>query len=72
LSGDRLVLLLKDLGYESVRQKGSHIRLRHTGPPLHLVTVPRHDCLKVGTLQAILTEVAFMRSMTIESILQRL
>jgi predicted RNA binding protein YcfA (HicA-like mRNA interferase family) len=53
---------LKQIGYDVVRQKGSHVRLRHIGPPMHLISVPNHAALKVGTLRAILTEVARMRS----------
>ena len=68
VSADRLIRALERLGYGVVRQKGSHIRLRHEGPPAHLVTVPRHNPLKVGTLQAILAEVAQMRSMSVDAI----
>jgi len=72
VSADRLIRALERLGYEVVRQKGSHIRLRHAGPPAHLVTVPRHNPLKVGTLQAILAEIAQMRSMSVEAIAEML
>jgi len=72
VSADRLIRALERLGYGVVRQKGSHIRLRHEGPPAHLVTVPRHNPLKVGTLQAILAEVAQMRSMSVEAIAEML
>jgi predicted RNA binding protein YcfA (HicA-like mRNA interferase family) len=51
-----------------IRQKGSHVRLRHEGPPAHAITVPLHNPLKAGTLHGILAEVAEMRSITIESI----
>ena len=51
-----------------IRQKGSHVRLRHEGPPAHAITVPRHNPLKTGTLYGILSEVAEMRSIAIESI----
>jgi len=40
VSGERLVRALKRLGYIQVRQKGSHARLRHNGPPVHSITVP--------------------------------
>jgi predicted RNA binding protein YcfA (HicA-like mRNA interferase family) len=62
VSSDRLIRVLRGLGYEVIRQKGSHIRLKHDGPPAHLITVPGHDPLKAGTLHAILSEVAQMRS----------
>jgi predicted RNA binding protein YcfA (HicA-like mRNA interferase family) len=72
VSGDRLVRALERLGYSVVRQKGSHVRMRHDGPPVHVVTVPLHNPLKTGTLHAILSEVAQMRSVGIESIIELL
>ena len=51
-----------------IRQKGSHVRLRHDGPPVHMITVPLHNPLKIGTLHDVLSETAQMRSITIESI----
>jgi predicted RNA binding protein YcfA (HicA-like mRNA interferase family) len=68
VSAERVVGALDHLGYEVIRQKGSHLRLRHVGPPAHAITVPLHDPLKIGTLHSILSEVARMRSITIESI----
>ena len=68
VSGDRLIHVLTGLGYAVIRQKGSHVRLRHDGPPAHLITVPRHNSLKTGTLHGILLEVAQARSATIESL----
>ena len=67
VSADRLIRAPERIGYEAVRQKGSHLRLRHDGPPAHLITIPLHDPLKTGTLQGILTAVAQMRSVAIES-----
>ena len=68
VSGDRLIRALERLGYAKIRQKGSHVRLRHLGPPAHAITVPLHNSLKTGTLHGILAEVAQMRSMTMESL----
>ena len=68
VSAERLVRILERAGYEVVRQKGSHARLRHPGPPVHMITVPLHNPLKTGTLHGILAEVAQMRSVTIESL----
>jgi predicted RNA binding protein YcfA (HicA-like mRNA interferase family) len=59
---------LERLGYAVIRQKGSHVSLRHDGPPVHTITVPLHNPLKTGTLRDILSETAQMRSITIESI----
>ena len=66
VSGDRLIQMPTGPGYAVVRQKGSHVRLRHEGPPAHMITVPRHNPLKTGTLHGILLEVAQNRSITIE------
>ncbi len=68
VSGDRLIRMLERLGYEVLRQKGSHVRLRHPGPPLHLVTIPKHDPLKAGTLHGILAEVAMMQGITLDAL----
>jgi predicted RNA binding protein YcfA (HicA-like mRNA interferase family) len=72
VSGDRLIRALGRVGYVQIRQKGSHIRMRHEGPPVHLITVPLHDSLKTGTLQSILSDVAQMRAVTIESLIELL
>ena len=65
---DRLVPALETLGYEVIRQKGSHVRLRHQGPPAHTITVPLHNPLKTGTLHGILAEVAGARFTTVASL----
>jgi predicted RNA binding protein YcfA (HicA-like mRNA interferase family) len=67
VSADRVIRALEHLGYRVIRQKGSRVRLRHEGPPVHTITIPLHNPLKTGTLHAILSEVAQMRSITIES-----
>jgi len=59
LSGHELIQLLRRYGYEPTRQAGSHIRLEsslrgHT----HRITVPDHADLRLGTLSAILSDVA--------------
>jgi predicted RNA binding protein YcfA (HicA-like mRNA interferase family) len=58
VSADRLIRALERLGYEVIRQKGSHVRLRHAGLPAHTITVPLHNPLKTGTLHGTLSEVA--------------
>jgi predicted RNA binding protein YcfA (HicA-like mRNA interferase family) len=68
VSAERVIRALEHLGYGVIRQKGSHVRLRHEGPPVHAITVPLHNPIKTGTLYGILSEVAPMRSTTIESI----
>jgi len=68
VSADRVIHALERLGYQVIRQKGSHVRMRHEAPPAHAITVPLHNPLKTGTLHGILSEVAQKRSITIESI----
>ena len=68
VSGERLLNALVQLGYEKIRQKGSHVRLRHAGPPQHVVTIPLHDSLKTGTFHGIVSEVAQMRSIRVEAV----
>ena len=66
VSADRLIRALEHVGYEVIRQRGSHVRLRYPGPPAHSITVPLHNPMKTGTLHGILTEVATMRTVTVE------
>jgi predicted RNA binding protein YcfA (HicA-like mRNA interferase family) len=59
LSGQQLARLLRQYGYEVTRQTGSHLRLtsKIRGTEHH-ITIPAHNPLKIGTLSAVLTEVA--------------
>ena len=58
LSARDLVLALGRLGYEVTRQTGSHLRLTTARGGEHHLTIPNHKPLKVGTLSAILNDVA--------------
>ncbi|MGH3049596.1 MAG: type II toxin-antitoxin system HicA family toxin [Gaiellaceae bacterium] len=59
LSGDALASRLQKYGYETTRQTGSHLRLTSTHAGVeHHITIPRHGSLRVGTLSAILADVA--------------
>jgi predicted RNA binding protein YcfA (HicA-like mRNA interferase family) len=58
-SGQDVVKLLTSLGYEVVRQRGSHIRLRFViEEKTHFITVPDHRTVAKGTLSDILTAVS--------------
>ncbi len=72
LSGLDLAKLLERAGYTVSRQTGSHIRLSRQGPPQHHVTIPSHDPLKVGTLGAILSEVASHLKISRDELVERL
>ena len=58
LSADDLVKALSALGYEVTRQTGSHIRLTTSEHGEHHVTIPRHSPLRIGTLSAVIRDVA--------------
>ena len=53
LSGAEVVKGLERLGYEQVRQRGSHIVMRKEGRG---TVVPMHREVKVGTLHGILRQ----------------
>ena len=58
ISGTELVDLLTRYGYSVTRQTGSHLRLTTKIGGEHHLTIPAHSALRVGTLSAILSEVA--------------
>ena len=72
LSGLDLAKALSGVGYRVTRQTGSHLRLTNDGPPQHHVTIPAHDPLKLGTLSAVLAEVAAQLKVSREDLAIRL
>lgn len=59
VSGQTVVKFLEKLGYQIIRQKGSHIRLRKvTSIGEHNITIPNHKAIAKGTLNDILTRVS--------------
>lgn len=72
VSAQRLIRALEKLGYVAIRQRGSHIRIYHEGAPVHSISVPLHDPLKIGTFHGILAEVARAQSISIQNILDLL
>lgn len=59
ITGSQLAKLLsKKLGFEITRQKGSHVRMTTQEPSEHHITIPNHVPLKIGTLSAILSDIA--------------
>jgi predicted RNA binding protein YcfA (HicA-like mRNA interferase family) len=52
VSGREAIRMFEQFGYSVVRQRGSHIRLRHaTDPSRKPLTVPDHRTLKPGLLR---------------------
>lgn len=58
ITGRQLAKVLEKLDYYIERQTGSHMRLTTTRNGEHHVTVPNHHPIKVGTLNAILKDIA--------------
>ena len=72
LSGRELAAVLAKLGYQVTRQAGSHMRLTTEIDGQHQITIPDHDALKVGTLNAILREVSEHHGTTRDELLSLL
>jgi predicted RNA binding protein YcfA (HicA-like mRNA interferase family) len=73
ISGRSLIRLLVSLGYEVVRQKGSHVRVRKRNQlGEHNLTVPDHDVLAKGTLNDLLTRVSLWNGIPKEELIERL
>jgi predicted RNA binding protein YcfA (HicA-like mRNA interferase family) len=64
--------LCRDWGYTKVNQDGSHIILQTETPRHHRLAVPDHKPLRIGTLNAILRDVAAAKGTTRETILASL
>lgn len=57
LSGKEVIKKLEKIGYKNVRQKGSHIRLKHKENPAYKpITVPLHRTIKPGLLCKIIKD----------------
>ncbi len=74
ISGNDLVkLLAKKFGYLVVRQKGSHIRMSLSSKKGEFhITIPNHDPLKLGMLNAILSDLSIHLDTTKEELLKKL
>ena len=72
LTGADLIKRLENVGYRKTRQTGSHARLTSNDPNTNHVTVPLHDPLRIGTLAAILGDVATAQGIDREELLQKL
>lgn len=72
VSARDLVAALSRIGYAVVRQTGSHIRMTSNVGGQHHVTVPNHDPIRLGTLGALLNDVAAHRQLTRDQLLDLL
>jgi predicted RNA binding protein YcfA (HicA-like mRNA interferase family) len=70
ISGNTLVKLLnKAYGYVQTRQTGSHIRMTSQLNGEHHITIPNHDPIKLGTMSAILFDIAVHQNKTKEQVI---
>ena len=69
LGRDLARVLCANWGYQKVNQVGSHIILQTETPKHHRISVPDHKPLRIGTLNAILREVATAKGVAREEIL---
>jgi predicted RNA binding protein YcfA (HicA-like mRNA interferase family) len=73
LSGRDLAnVLMRRWGYRQVHQAGSHIILQTEDPMHHRLSVPDHQTLRIGTLNAILRSVAEAKRIRREDIISSL
>ena len=58
LSGKEVVAVFHQLGFATISQRGSHVKLRRLSPAgnKETLTVPIHDQLDTGTLRAIVRQ----------------
>ncbi len=72
VSGSDLANRLKKYGYTITRQSGSHLRLTTLQNGEHHLTIPKHKDLRVGTLNAILSDIADHLSISREELIDDL
>lgn len=61
LSGKQILKILEKQGFELDHQTGSHLILRQIEGPHRRITVPNHDPVSIGTLNAIIKQSGLSR-----------
>ncbi len=72
IDGAALVTALRRLGYEKVRQRGSHVRITTREGGEHHEVIPLHNPVRAKTLSSILKSVARHHGISVEELLRRL
>ena len=67
-----LVAALGRLGYEKVRQRGSHLRITTQERGEHHEVVPLHDPIRTKTLSSILKSIARHHGIGVPELLRKL
>ncbi len=72
VSGLQLTRLLRASGYEIIRQKGSHVRLKKTTVSgEHAITVPVHKVMAKGNLADIIGKVTLWNNISKDEFTKR-
>lgn len=73
LGGAQLIkVLCRDWGYRQVNQEGSHVVVQTETPGHQRLSVPNHNPLRVGTLNAIVRAVAAHKGVDRQTLLDSL
>ena len=72
VSGATLVAALRRMGYEKVRQRGSHVRITTQEGGEHHEVIPLHDPIRAKTLSSILKSIARHHGIGVQELLRKL
>ena len=72
VSGAALLAALRRMGYEKVRQRGSHVRVTTQTGGEHHEVIPLHDPIKAKTLSSILKSIARHHGIKVEELVREL
>ena len=72
VSGATLVAALGRMGYERVRQRGSHVRITTQECGEHHEVIPLHDPIRAKTLSSILKSIARHHGIGVQELLRKL
>ena len=72
VSGATLVAALRRMGYEKVRQRGSHVRITTQEGGEHHEVIPLHDPIRAKTLSSILKSIGRHHRIDVQELLRKL
>jgi predicted RNA binding protein YcfA (HicA-like mRNA interferase family) len=72
VSGHQFAKTLSKVGYQVTRETGGHIRLVNRSKGEHCITIPALSALRLGTLAAVLADVAGRLKLDRDTVVRRL
>ena len=72
VSGAALIAALRRIGYEKVRQRGSHVRITTLTGGEHHEVIPLHDPIRAKTLSSILKSISRHHGIEVEELIRKL